>query len=343
MKKEMKYSFVLLFSVALLLNACSSKKENAIEVEETVRIKVQSVHAQDVEQLYEYTAIVEANVTNNIAPTAPGRIDKIYVEVGDHVKAGQKLAQMDEANLIQAKTQLDNLETTFKRIDELYKVGGMSKSDWDAQKTALDVARTSYQNLLTNTQLISPINGIITARNYDGGDLYAGNSMQYPILQVQQIVPVKMKVNVSEMRYTNIKKGMDVDVKLDVYGDEMFKGKVNLVYPTIDRNTHTFPVEVVLQNSNERVKPGMYARVIIDMGSQNRVVVPDIAIIKQQGSGDRYVYVYNNDGTVTYTKVELGRRMGEFYEIISGINDGDQVAVTSLSRLNNGMKVELVK
>ena len=135
---------------------------------------------------------------------------------------------------------------------------------------------------------------------------------------------------------------MDVKVVVDVYGDEEFDGKVSLVYPTIDPRTHTFPVEINIGNANEKIRPGMYARVIVDMGSQERVVVPDVAIVKQQGSGDRYVYVYK-DGKVSYNKVEIGRRMDNSYELYSGVDDGDQVAITGLARLNNGMEVEIAK
>ncbi|MDD4210336.1 MAG: efflux RND transporter periplasmic adaptor subunit [Bacteroidales bacterium] len=337
--KQKTYLVGLMALSLIVLHACSSKGKPVVESKAgKQKIKLEQVYKKSVEQLFEYTAVVQAEAVNNIAPTVPGRIDKIYVEIGDHVAKGQLLVQMDENNLQQAKSQLDNLELTFKRMDELYKVGGVSKSQWDAQKTSLEVARTSYKNLKDNTQLISPLSGIITARNYDNGDIYAGN----PIIQVQQIKPVKLLINVSEMQYTKIKKGMDVKVVVDVYDEEEFTGKVSLVYPTIDPRTHTVAVEISIANTNEKIRPGMYARVIVDMGSMERVVVPDVAIVKQQGSGDRYVYVYK-DGKVSYNKVEIGRRLGDSYELISGVEDGDKVAVTGLARLTNGMEVEIVK
>ncbi len=86
----------------------------------------------------------------------------------------------------------------------------------------------------------------------------------------------------------------------------------------------------------------MFARVTIGFGTQNHVVAPDLAIVKQSGAGDRYIYVYK-DGKVSYEKVELGRRMGNKYEVISGVNSGDQVVVSGQSRLNNGMEVEIEK
>lgn len=329
--------FVLM---TLMMVSCNKKQENT-EVKNTVekpKIKVEQVESQDVEQLYEYTAIVQAEAVNNIAPTIAGRIEKIFVEVGDRVKQGQKLVQMDASNLTQTKTQLDNLEINFKRIDELYKVGGVSKAEWDAQKTQLEVTRTSYQNLLTNTQLLSPLTGVVTMRNYDSGDIYAGN----PVLQIQQISPVKMNINVSENQFTKVKAGMSAKVKLEVFEGEEFNGKVTLVYPTIDAHTHTFPVEVSLPNTNGKVRPGMYARVTMNYGTVKHVVVPDNAIIKQQGSGDRFVYIYK-DGKVTYKKVELGRRMGDKYELISGVEDGDMVVVVGYTKLKDGMEVEVIE
>lgn len=325
-------------ALALFMSCSGEKKEDATTTEtEKVKVNIEKISAQDVEQLSEFTATVQANVKNNIAPQTPFRIEKLFAEVGDRVKAGQLLVKMDETSLKQAKVQLDNQEKEFKRIDELFKVGGASKSAWDAQKTSLDVARESIKNLAENTQLLSPINGVITARNYDSGDMYSGAD---PIFTVEEIRPVKLLINVSESLFTKVKKGNDVEIKLDVYGNEIFKGKVSLIYPTIDPSTRTFPVEIKIANGDEKVRPGMFARVTMDFGHANHVVAPDRSIVKQSGAGDRYIYVYK-DGKVSYQKVELGRRMGDKYEIISGVEDGDQVVVSGQSRLNNGMEVEI--
>ena len=343
MKKSFQLAAVL---VAAMLGACSGGEEKKAEttaaetVIEKPTVKLATVTSRDVEQLGEYTATVEAEAKNNIAPTAPGRISQIFVEVGDHVRKGQKLVQMDAANLTQLKLQLDNQETEFKRVDELYKVGGASKSEWDAAKTNLDVRRSAYENLIENTQLVSPLNGVVTARNFDNGDLYT--STQMPVLVVEQIAPVKLMVNVSEPNFPKVTKGMPVTVKLDVYEGEEFEGKVSLVYPTIDAATHTFPVEVTLANANQRVRPGMFARVVMSFGTKNHVVVPDMAVVKRAGSGDRYVYVYNN-GKVSYNKVELGRRMGTEYELISGVDNNSQVVIAGQTRLADGVEVEVIQ
>ena len=145
---------------------------------------------------------------------------------------------------------------------------------------------------------------------------------------------------VAETYFTKVKKGTPVDVKLDVYGDEVFTGTINLIYPTIDATTRTFQVEIRLDNKDQRVRPGMFARATLNFGTAENVVVPDLAIVKQAGSGDRYVFVYK-DGKVSYNKVELGRRMGTEYELKSGVPDNSQVVVAGQSRLVNGMEVEV--
>lgn len=329
----------ILAVVVVIVSGCKGKDEAVTAGDHKMTIRTQEVHSQEVEQTYEYTAIVEANAVNNIAPLTGGRIDKIYVEVGDRVGKGKVLVQMNENSLKQAKAQLDNLKTSFHRIDELYKAGGASKSDWDALKTQVDVAQTTYDNLLENTQLISPISGVVTQRNYDSGDLFGG----LPVVQVQQITPVKMNINISETLFKSVKVGTPVSVKVDAYGDEEFKGRVSLIYPTMDGATHTFPVEVQLSNGDGRVRPGMYARVTINFGTQTHVVVPDEAIFRQQGSGNRYVYVYK-DGKVKFNQVVVGRHLDNAYELLSGdVHDGDMVATTGLSRLKDGLEVNVEK
>ena len=247
--------------------------------------------------------------------------------------------KMDASNLVQLDLQIKNQEIEFKRIDELYKVGGASKSEWDNIKTQLDVNRTAYNTMKENTQLISPINGVVTARNYDDGDMASTS----PILTVETLAPVKMLVNVSETYYPKVKKGMPVSVKLDTYGDEVFAGKVSIVYPTIDPATHTFPVEIQLANADQRVRPGMFARATLTFGVERRTVIPDMAIVKQMGAGDYYVFIYEANGTVTRSVVKLGRRMGNEYEVISGVPAGSRVVIAGQNKLANKVAVDVVK
>ena len=337
---------ILPAAAAILLAGCSGGEKTQLGAVITeadtvaVAVRVKKVTTQQVAQLVEFTANVEANKTNEIAPQSPVRIKDIKAEVGQRVAAGQVLVVMDNTNLDNVKVQLDNARVEFERMDQLYKAGGASKSQWDAVKLQLDMLETNYNNMQENTVLRSPIGGVVTARNYDRGDLYSGQ----PVLVVQQIAPVKLLINVNEQYFTQLKVGMAVDdIKLDAYPGETFTGKVSIVYPTLDATSRTFPVEIKIDNQNQRVRPGMFARVTLNFGEQPRVVVPDQAVVKQVGAGDRYVYVVQPDGTVTYDKVELGRRIGTDYEVISGVDDGATVVTFGQNKLANGKRVTVVE
>lgn len=338
MKKEHLIGMLAACS-ALLFVACSGQKENTEQAEEeTVQlVKVARVTEQAVPQVVSYTATIEPYKRNLISSSLPNRIKKIYVEVGDHVKAGQKLVDLDRANLAQQKLQLDNLELEYNRVKELFAVGGASQQQVDQMRTQYETAKTSYENLDENTVLVSPTNGVVTARNYDNGDLATG-----AILTVMQIQPVKVEVNISESDFTKVKLGMPVDVNVEVYGDEVFKGKVSLIHPTIDPTTRTFVTEINIPNGDNRIRPGMFARVNIDFGNVNRVVVPDQAVVKRSGSGDRFVYVYK-DGKVSFNQVQLGRHMDTSYELISGVENGSEVVIAGQSRLKDGAPVKVVE
>ena len=337
-----QFKSLLIFSTALIMASCGQKtsEQQTVIVEEAPKVTVTKVHAENVPQLSTYPTTVEADVVNNITPQTASRIKEILVEVGDHVKKGQELATMDAINLEKIRLQVANDSIEYGRTKELYEIGAASQANFEAITLAYEVSKKTYSNLLENTILRSPISGIITARNYDEGDMYA---MAQPLFVVQNITPVKMLINISESNYSKVKKGMEVELVAEAFPNETFKGRVNLVYPTIDPRSHTFPVEIIVDNKNEKLRPGMFTRVTINYGNNYRVVVPDNAVLKQVGADDKYVYVLNEDNTVSYTPVKVGVRMGDRYEIISGLNDGDVIVTSGQTRLKDNIKVDIVK
>lgn len=328
--------------LALLVFAtsCGSKsEENAQEVQSEARkVRVEQVKLESVDQISSFTATIEANTVNNITSAMGGRIRTISVDVGSRVAKGQVLATMDATTLSQQEIQLANLKQDYNRYKELFEVGGISQQQLDQLKVQLDVTQTAIDNLSENTKLISPISGVVTARNFDAGDVAMGS----PILTIENINPVKVVINVSEKLYSSIFKGMDVEVEADALAGERFAGKVSLIYPTIDPVSHTFLVEIEVKNNDLKLRPGMFSRVYINFGAHDRPLVADKAIRKQTGSNDRFVFV-ERDGKAYYTLVELGVRIGDKYEIISGLNSGDRIIVEGNSNLIDGNEVEVVQ
>lgn len=319
--------------------SCSKKQEDkAVKTEdtETIAVKVEKASIQEVEQIYEFSSTVDAAVKNYISSAGGTRIEKIHVEVGDRVAKGQKLVTMENTNLATAKVQLMNSKNDVDRMEALYLSGGISKQQLDQIKTQYDVAKRNIDNLESNIHLVSPISGIVTMRNFDNGDVSAAQ----PILQVMQITPVKLKFSMNEKFYNRVKIGMKVSAKVDIFGDDRFEGRVNLIAPIIDPNTRSFGLEASFTNSNQKLRPGMFARVEINLGKNMSVVIPDRAVIKQNGTNDKYVFI-EKDGVVDYRKIELGRRLGDTYEIISGIEEGENIVIEGYTKLVSGSKVKV--
>ena len=338
--KYLKLS-IIAFAVVAMMTACGQKDKSTATTEQNAPqaapvVSVITAQAEDVEITNTFTSNIEPFAINNIVSQTAGRIVSIKAEVGQQVRKGQLLATMDDVNLAKTRMQYVNDSTELARLTELYNIGAVAQSDYDMAKLALNVTKKTYQNLAENTYLRSPINGVVTARNYDKGDMY---SMAQPIFVVQQIQPVKMLINVSETLFTNISKDMDFEITVESYPGETFQGKVNLIYPTVSASTHTFPVEIVCQNADQKLRPGMFARVTANFGTNHHVVVPDGAVVKQQGSGEHFIYVLQPDGTVKYQLVEVGKRLGNRYEIVSGINEGDKIVTEGQIRLKDGVAV----
>lgn len=332
---------VALAAITSAVTSCSKKETTLTETveEELPKVEVNVVTARDVPQINEYTATVEADNINNIAPATPNRIKTISVEVGDHVRKGQTLVTLDQATSDQLKINLDQIQREYDRALKLLEIGAGTQQAVDQLKAQLDAAKSQYGNLIENTVLASPISGVVTARNYDPGDM-TGN---LPVLTVGQLSPVvKVMINVTESDLAKIRTGMPVTVAFDAFEGETFEGKVSRIYPTVDTATRTFRSEILISNPGERILPGMFARVSVDLGSRNNVVVPDRAIVKQTGSGNRYVYVLHA-GKVNFERVELGRRLGDTYELISGVNSGDTVIISGQTRLADGVEVEVIE
>ena len=337
MKKSKLLTIALL---GLVLVSCTGKDEKkTTEVKEELPIvEVVTIGAEAVKQTSEYTGTVEAFKTNNISSNSGARIKRILVDVGSHVARGQRLVILDDVNIAQQQIAQANLKRELDRARELVKIGGGTQQTVDQLQAQYDATARAIRTIQENTVLTSPVSGVVTAKNYDAGDLPAG----LPVLTIEQQNPLKVIVNVNESEYPKVKRGMPVTVKFDTYGDEVFNGQVYLIHPTVDATSRTFQVEIAITNRSDKVRTGMFARVGFNYGTNQSVVIPDRAVQKQVGSGVRYVWVYQG-GEVELREVELGQRLEDRYEIKGGLVPGTQVVIAGASRLQDGAKVQLKK
>lgn len=336
---------------AAVVAACSSPAANEADAGAEAQaqpVKVMELKKTTIAQSIDFTATALPFEEVNMSPSTPGRIDKIYVEVGDRIKKGDNLFLMDRTQLLQAKIQLANLAKDLSRLDTLLATGSARQQQYDQLKVQYDVTKSNVDFLEENTLLEAPFNGIITGRYFEAGEMYSGaptaaSGGKSAIVTLMQINPLKVTVNVSEQYFPLVKRGMPVTVTSDIFKGEVFNGKVILVHPTISAMTRSFQVEIEVPNQKETLRPGMFVRAAMELGQIEAFVVPASTVMIQEGTNQRYLFL-EKDGVAERVEVLPGKRFDDMIEIISDrIGEGDKIIVQGQAKLITGNRVEVVK
>jgi len=339
----------------LLLVACSSNGKNAasassdpsaVTKDVAIPVKAMALSKTKIARTIDYTATILPFEEVNMAPSTPGRIDRIYVEVGDRVTRGDKLFLMDRTQLYQLELQLSNQQKDLDRIDTLLKSGSAKQQQYDQMKTQYDILKTNVDFMKENTIMKSPFTGVVTGKYFENGEMYSGTpttqSGRSAVVTVMQINPLKVDVSISEQYYPLIKNRMKASVIADVYKNEIFTGSVFRIAPTINATTRSFNVEIELPNRNEMLKPGMFVRVSMELGEVETFVVPANTVMIQEGTNQRFVFTAEN-GKATRIVVGIGKRFDDRLEIISDVlKVGDQLITEGQARLIAGDKIEIM-
>jgi RND family efflux transporter MFP subunit len=266
-----------------------------------------------------------------------GKIEHIFVEVGDRVKPGTSLVRMDQNQYLTSKIQLANLEVEMGRLKALLETGSVSQQTYDQTKTSYDQLKQNLSFLEKNTYVKAPFDGVVSAKNYEDGELYGGQ----PILVLTQVKKLKALIAVPEKYYPLVKKGMRLTVKSEIYPDQTFPATIEVVYPTIDPASHTFQCKLMIPNGNEKLKPGMYVTTTLGLGKENTIVVPYQSVEKLIGSNERFVFI-NENGYAKRVSVKLGQRFDEQIEIIAPeIQPGVEYIHKGQSKLVDGVKIQV--
>lgn len=326
-------------ALILTLSACSEEQTTVQEVEKVEKVQVMKLAATEIEREVVLPSTLEGYDNMKVSTSVSGIIDEILVDVGDKVSKGQLLVKMDPTQYTTTKLQYANLGVEMGRMDALKEAGSISQQIYDQTKTQYNQLKEQLALYETNTFVRADFSGVISARNFEPGELCAGQ----PILQLTQINKLKAYINVQENYFPYLKKGMKLTLTSDIYPGKTFPASVEVVYPTIDPSSHTFSVKVVIPNSSEVLRPGMYVTTSIPVGKVQGLLVPYQSVLKLIGSNERYVFV-NNNGVAKRVKVELGKRYDRDIEIISeDLKEGDELVVVGQGRLVDGVKLEIVK
>jgi membrane fusion protein, multidrug efflux system len=340
---------ILMLAAFIFVSCQQQQRDESAETDANRRkevVRVMELQPQTITRSVEYPGNLEPFEEVHLAPASPGRIESIFANVGDWVSSGTTLVQMDRTQLHQAEIQLKNLEADFRRLDTLAGYGSIPRQQYEQLQSQYEVAKSNVEFLRDNTRLQAPFNGVISGRYYEPGEMYSGapNPMtgKAAVLSIVQIDRMRAMVSVSEGYFPQIKNGMETAVKVDIYPGQVFSGRIYRIHPAIDPANRTFSVEVLIENREGLLRPGMFSRITFNLGQEEAVLLPSMAVLKMQGSNERFLFVEEN-GTARRVSVTVGKRYDDQVEVFSDeLKPGARVIVTGQSRLLDGVPLEIV-
>jgi RND family efflux transporter MFP subunit len=338
----MKRIALYALAAVVALTGCKKTTESATTDDNTEReelVALTTLHPREIQRVITLSSNLQGYQTVNVAPSLTGKIEHIYVEVGDRVRKNDSLVRMDQQQFRTARLTCNNLQTEMTRMDGLIQSGSVSRQSYDQMKLSLDQAKENLHFLTTNTFVRAPFSGVISAKNYEDGELYSGQ----PIVVLTQVDKLKTLVAIPESYIPQVKSGMKLTLSSSVYPDKTFHAYIETVYPTIDASSHTFQVKVVVPNTEGLLRPGMYVTASLGLGKENVITAPYSTVLKLIGANNRYVFI-NDNGRAKRVEVEMGDRFGDEAEISAPeIVDGVQMVTKGESRLIDGVKIRVAE
>lgn len=331
----MSLTLSLAFAMSVTLSAIMSASVSA----QGLPAEVITASKQNVPTYIEAVGSLKANESLILRPEMTGRIETIAFTEGNLVKKNTLLVQFDasmyQAQVNEAKARVALSEAEYQRVNKLFKNGSISETQRDSALAQMQINEAQLEQAqvtLKKMSLRAPFTGIVGLRQFSPGDyVMAGADM----LEIVDINSMKLDFRIPEIYLPKVAQGQTLRISLPAFPGEEFAGKVTAISPQISEQGRNILVRAVLPNTDQKLRPGLFAKVELLIKQEELIVVPEEALIPQ---GMSYlVYLYKDD-KVTPVPVQLGQRMrGKI--AISGINEGDVVITAGQLKLQPGSPI----
>ena len=330
--------------VLMALCSCGEKKEAAAE--QTVRVKVQQIQAEAVNGEQGFSGTIEEQNGASLSFATAGTIQRIYVNSGQTVGAGQLIAELDPTTMQNAytisKTALEQAQDTYNRMKELHDDGSLPEMQWIAIENQLKSATASEamaKKALADTKLYAPFGGYIAAKDAEVGQ-NAGPGV--PVVKLVSIGSVKVKISVPEDDIQRIKKGSSMKIIVPALGNREFSGSVTERGVSADPRSRTYEVKATINNHDGQLLPGMICQAFTNyMQGTTGVFVP-ANLVQLDSDNNTFVWVVNG-GKAVKRQIFISNETAQGAQVSGGLSDGDQIIVAGQQKVSNGMSVEIVK
>ncbi len=335
---------VMAATVLMALCGCGEKKQATVE--QTVRVKVQEIHAEAVNGEQGFSGTIEEASGASLSFAAAGTIKRIYVDEGQMVRQGQLLAELDPTTLQNAytisKTSLEQAQDTYNRMKELHDAGSLPEMQWISIENQLKSAvaqEAMARKTLSDTKLHAPFSGYISSKIAEIGQ---NASPGMPVLKLVSIASVKVKISVPEDDIQRIQKGSSMKIMVPALGNRQFEGRVTERGVSADPRSRTYEVKASIQNHDGQLLPGMICQAFTNyMQGTTGVFVP-ANLVQLDSNNKTFVWVVNG-GKAVKREIIISDETAQGAQVGGGLAAGDQLIVAGQQKVSNGMKVEVVK
>ncbi len=309
-----------------------------------VPVEVATAVTGDISAYLVGTATLEAEDEATVVAKSGGIVVEILSEEGSYVKAGQKLAQLDDDRLAleleRAEAGLQKLLREFERNAELHEKQLVSteefervRSEYEAQRAARDLARLS----LEHTAVVAPISGIVSERLIKVGNMVQAYE---PAFRVTDFDPLHAIMHVPERELNKLRVGHRASLRVDAHPGEDFIGRIERISPVLDPTTGTFKVTVEVRDRSLRLKPGMFTRIRIVYDTHaETLLVPKEAVLAEDDESTVFVI---RDSMTFRQPVQTGYEDDRYIEILDGLQEGAEVITTGQSSLKDSSRIEVI-
>ncbi|RPI61905.1 MAG: efflux RND transporter periplasmic adaptor subunit [Ignavibacteriales bacterium] len=337
------FSAMMIISL-FVLQSCGENKEETKTIDktsytDTVSVEAQTVEVKELALSKTFSGSLEGEEQANIVAKIPERIMKVNVRVGEYVRTGSVLFELDKggasSQFYQAQASFLNAQKNFERMQNLLKEGAVSQQSFDGTQTLYEVAKANFDAARSTVEITSPIAGVVTALNVTIGDLA---NPQMPMATIANIGSMKAKFNVGESDVPSFFVGQSVQVYSEMNPDVIQTGKIFQLSNSANVQSRTFEMQAMFTNTKDRwFKPGMFCRVNVNMQTKKDALVIPFASIVKNSSGDG-VYLINEDKA--YLKqIKTGITDGKTIEVVSGLKAGDKIVTLGMNNLKDGTVV----
>ncbi|MBI3853011.1 MAG: efflux RND transporter periplasmic adaptor subunit [Verrucomicrobia bacterium] len=330
----------LLIAAAMLTDGCGKKKQEGANSQNlpTAAVRVQTVESKSSAATDEVVGTVRAKLRASIEAKASGHIEKMPVALGQLVKTGDLLAQLDtreiQARLDQALAARQPAENDLKRLTVLLKQGAVTQAEFDAaqaRQRAASAAVTEAESQLGYMTIVAPFDGVISRKFADVGDLALPGR---PLLEIEKPDQLRFEADVPEALIGYIHLGDRLTVRTGAQ-DAGVQGVVSEISPIADPASRTSVAKLDLP-ANAGLRVGQFARALVVVAERKALIVPASAVV-QRGQMELVFVVANKLAQLRIVKT--GRRTGNEVELVSGVSAGERIAVKGAEQLRDGQPV----